>query len=58
MKPWKHICVKSCWFAKHEKCTCHCKKQNHGKGFQKRLDDRKEEEKQQPDGKAIEESRF
>ena len=45
-KPWKHVCVKSCWYAKHDKCTCHCKKQNHGKGHQKRLDDKKEEEKQ------------
>jgi len=33
-KPWKGICVKSCWFAKHEKCKCRCKKQNHGKGRQ------------------------
>jgi len=47
-KPWKGGCVKSCWFAKHDKCKCRCKKQNHGKGFQKNPENKAgvQEEKQ------------
>lgn len=45
-KPWTDVCSKKCWFAKHDRCRCKCKKRNHGKGLQKRLDDKQEEEKQ------------
>jgi len=36
-KPWKGVCSKRCWFAKRDRCTCKCKKQNHGKGILKKL---------------------
>jgi len=31
-KPWKGICCKACWDAKHDKCRCRCKGQNHQRG--------------------------
>jgi len=42
-KPWKDICSKRCWFAKHDRCRCKCGKQNHGKGLQKKPEHEKEE---------------
>lgn len=44
-KPWKGVCVKSCWFATRDKCKCRCKKQNHGKGITKNPESKKETEK-------------
>lgn len=36
-KPWKGICNKRCWYAKHDRCKCKCHKENHGKGVIKKL---------------------
>jgi hypothetical protein len=46
-KPWKEICSKRCWFAKHDRCRCKCGKQNHGKGFKKKTD-KKDDERDKP----------
>jgi len=34
-KPWKDVCAKRCYYAKHDPCRCRCKGQNHQKGLLK-----------------------
>lgn len=33
-EPYEGICCEACWFAKGEKCQCHCGGEHHGKGHE------------------------
>lgn len=46
-KPWKGICCKACWFAKHERCRCKCGGKNHQSGLHKHLSDYLETEEKE-----------
>ena len=47
-RPWIALgCCKRCWFAKRDKCSCRCKKQNHGKGNPKKLADMENKENEE-----------
>lgn len=50
-KPWKGICCKQCWFAKHPKCRCRCKGKNHQAGLHKHLSDYAEIEEKEKEAK-------